>query len=183
MKTTIRHGVFETNSSSTHSIVFAGNAEDREYLKAVGGDLSAYDKLFPSDEDLYTTEEIREDLRRVGAEIDGDTLDLTWVDPYEYNFGYVPQRYLVTPAYKVLLVLALRESLGHHYYWTFEDDDDHSFVQIVKGVVGVSNIILPQKGYFGVDHQSRDELTSEIIDCGVEAFIRRKNVIIRLDHD
>ena len=178
MKIAIRPLVFETNSSSTHSIVCVRSDEAREYLAQVGKAVDVYDWMFPDDDDLYTAQEVLDDLVALGAKIDGKTLDLTGIDPEKYDFGYVNEKVLVTPGYKVLLTLAMRNEFGYQDDWS----EDARPIREIKDILGMEEIVIPE-GLNGVDHQSVDELYWEILRYGVDYFSLRKNLVIKLGHD
>lgn len=189
MKTTIRPTVFETNSSSTHSFVYARNEAARDYVKATLGEegVKKYDEMFPGDDQWYTVDEVIQSLVDIGATWDAKTktLDLTTLPPETYElFGYPDNDdcgYKVGPAYKFLLVVAMRDDINYRYGYYDDDDDAHALTKI-KQDLGIKSIKIPE-GLYGVNHQCCDDLRYQILDNGVIPTIRRKNIILRIDHD
>lgn len=189
MKTTIRFGTFETNSSSTHSLVYARSEAARDYVKATLGEegVKKYDEMFPDDDQWYTVDEIIQSLVDIGATWDAKTktLDLTTLPPETYElFGYPDNNdcgYKVGPAYKFLLVVAMRDDLNYRYGY-YDDDDEVQALTKIKQDLGIKSIKIPE-GLYGVNHQCCDDLRYQIIDNGVIPTIRRKNIILHIDHD
>ena len=182
MKTNVRIGTFETNSSSTHSLVCVTSAAAKEYVEYVKGKegLKAYEELFPGDDDRYTRKEVLDSLEEIGATLKDGVLDLTTIDSEHYDFGYT-EAYRVSPAYKFLLVVALRDALAGKYYY-YDDDNDHDIMKKLRDEFDLKKIIVPEDLYES-DHQSRDDLLSQIQWTGAIEIIRRKNIVLVLDHD
>ena len=185
----IRPNMFETNSSSTHSLVYARNEAARDYVKATLGEegVKKYDEMFPGDDQWYTPDEIIQSLVDLGATWDAKNriLDLTTLPPETYElFGYPDNNdcgYKVGPAYKFLLVIAMRDDLGYRYGYYDDDDDDDTLTKI-KQDLGINKIKIPE-GLYGVNHQCCDELRYRILDNGLIPTIRRKNIILYIGHD
>lgn len=188
----VRIGVFETNSSSTHSLVCARSSAARDYVEATLGEegVKKYDEMFPDDDQWYTVDEVIQSLVDIGATWDANskTLDLTTLPPETYElFGYPDNDacgYKVGPAYKFLLIVAMRDNLSYRYGYCYvdDDDDDSSTITKIKQDFGIKSIKIPE-GLYGVDHQSCDKLRDQILDNGVVPTIRRKNIILCIDHD
>lgn len=191
MRTTIREKVFETNSSATHSLVVVGGHEaDREYLRLTAGEdgVSKYDSLFPKENDWYEPQETLDALINLGASWNPKTkeLDLTTIPPETYDiFGYPDVEdigYKVDPGIKFLLVVAMRDSLaGNPYYYTSEWDEESVLSRLSK-YVGAKTLKIPE-GLDGVNHQCSDEIRYSILSIGVIDVVRRKDVILSIDHD
>ena len=171
----IRYNVFETNSSSTHSLVYVGKG--MQALKDV------YPDKYEAVKDIigvyYTKEEVKQSFLDIGATLSSKgTLDLTNVDPIHYDFGYRDETYYIDPAHKVLLVLA--------YLYEYEDwDPDNYFVEVTKEDLkefGIKKIIYPKEGIDRVNHQCHDELLDEI-RYRAKDFMFKKDIALLLDHD
>lgn len=83
MKTTIRKGMFETNSSSTHVCIITKN--DNEYERFVNGDLYLYKKELIADPVIegYKVSEIKKDY--------GDMNEDDFMEKYEKIFYKYPE--------------------------------------------------------------------------------------------
>lgn len=185
----IRRNMFETNSSSTHSLVCTRNEAARDYVKATLGEagVKKYDEMFPGDDQWYTPDEVIQSVVDLGATWDAKsrTLDLTTLPPKAYElFGYPANDdcgYKVGPAYKFLLVVAMRDDINYRYGY-YDDKDDANTLAKIEQDLGIKSIKIPE-GLYGVNHQCCDDLRYQILDNGVIPTIRRKNIILSIDHD
>ena len=173
----VRKHVFETNSSSTHSIVVL--SEGFKALEALYPE--KYDAVKDLINSYYTKEEVFKSFTDIGATIDNQgTLDLRKVDPEHYDFGYRAETFYADSAHKILLVLA--------YLYEYEEDGwyvDEYFKRYTMDALeayDIKRIIYPEEGIDRVNHQCHDELLDSIRYC-LKDFMFRKDYILKLDHD
>lgn len=82
----IRKGTFETNSSSTHSIVLV--SEGFEALKNLYPDI--YNSIKTIEKVYFTKDEVKAQFEAIGGSINSKgELNISKIDPKEYDFGYV----------------------------------------------------------------------------------------------
>lgn len=177
----IRQNVFETNSSSTHSLVILNDHAYKYALKAANPKLAEeFEKAF-GDKNRYTEDDLYEALKAVGAKIDIEhhTLDLTEVDPEHFNFGYTGPTAYADPAHKLFFVLTMFDNDG----WSYDPDDYlvKRFREFLSSY-GIMHVLPPKDGWTGIDHQSREEI-EYAVKYDIENFILRKDYVLLLDHD
>lgn len=182
----IRQGVFETNSSSTHSLVILTDRERMECYKNVLPEVYAILQEKFSDKNCRVSdEEIVAAFKKIRATIKKGVLDLRKVKPVDYDFGYTEAVY-GDPAHKILLALACDE--GHYaddYYYDYDNDEYSPFHKRLYKILnehGIASVIMPKNGLTGIDHQCREDLIYSI-KYDLENFILRKDYILMLDHD
>ena len=174
----IREGVFETNSSSTHSLVILTDPGILKCYKVAAPEV--YDEIkkrFNEDTIYYTKEEIYSSFIAIGATIEDGVLDLKNVNRKEYDFGYVEKVY-GDPAHKFLLALTCE---GENYV-SFDGEGFRERLYRILHNLGIRSIRRPIGGFTGIDHQNRDKLVSQV-GYNLESFLLRRDYILRLSHD
>ena len=159
----IRRGVFETNSSSSHSIVVK-NGDDQYETKEY------FDSLY----------NCREYDRDTGSYKKSPNYDLTW-ESEELEFGRAPFRILYDFSSKLLYVIA--------YYQNNQNMMDE-ILKVVQKYTGCTKIKYPkmrdgEEDYKGfIDHQSLGILGS-LINSGVtiEEFLTNRKYFVVIDGD
>jgi len=166
----VRRNVFETNSSSSHSIA----------LKC------------DSDEDFYTKEEARKELSEY---IKNDVLDLTELVPVEFSWGVEIYEDFYHKLFYALITFYTSDDVLED-----ERSDFNRLITWLKQFLGVNEIIYPinteeawdgcsqAKYYFGrIDHQSTDTLIEALEEDPdnhtVIDFITNQNIILIIDND
>lgn len=177
----VRYDVFETNSSSTHSLIILNDHKYRYALKAANPQLAEeFEKAF-GEENRYTKEDLYKALENIGAKVDIEhhTLDLTEVDPKHFDFGYTGPTAYVDPAHKLLFVLTMLDNDG----WSYDPDDyfKKRFQELLSSY-DITYVLPPKDGWTGIDHQSREEIEYDV-KYDIENFIFRKDYVLLLDHD
>lgn len=176
----IRKNIFETNSSSTHSLVILGRWTYKYALEAVAPDLAKeFEKRLENI--FYTKEEMKEALEKIGATLINGTLDLTNVDPKHFDFGYTGPTAYADPAHKLLFALTLYDEEFRYIYSYDPDYYLERFHNMLKDME-INHIINPKNGFTGIDHQSRDEIVDSV-KYDIQEFILRKDYVLVLDHD
>lgn len=167
MKTTVRKGVFETNSSSTHSIMI-----QRNYKK------TAHDE--------WTVEEGLAQLEEMGVVIKpygwGHSLDLTNLKPGVLDFGRTEEAY---NQWGIKLLYAIVSFRDDPFLWG-------GLMTYLKEI-GIRNLVMPvsytdgyiegkKAGY--IDHES-DGALARIFGNGIsfDGYLRRKDVYLVIDNE
>lgn len=179
----IRNKVFETNSSSTHSVVILNNYNYVKALEAACPEIAAqFEEFFNKDKLYYTREEVIESFKNIGAGFDPEkgVLDLSSIDDTEYDFDYVGGIQYADPAHKLLLVLTALD------YGYIEDNDyqydGRTLINFMEIDLGIEQVIKPSFGYIGINHQCVDELVYSIRH-DIYDFVMRKDTVLVLSHD
>ena len=194
---TIRTNTFETNSSSTHSLVIATSKDDMDNLKCHLSywydDKEIEEKINELDIHLrerYSRNEIYRSLISIGAslttkpfEFDGLYLNLSCVNEAEFDFGGRFHLYN-DPAHKILFVLTMLEDPCGLNDNDFDEDDYYykRFMDFLNSELYIKKVIPPQNGWTGIDHQSREDIIEQV-KYNMEEFVLRKDYILLLDHD
>ena len=176
----IRNNVFETNSSSTHSLVILSDSSYINALRAVEPTLAEKLEEYLGKEAKYTREEIEKSFADIGATLKDEVLDLTNVDPEHFDFGYTGGKAYSDPAHKLLFVLTMFEDDGFGYHYDPDYFKD-SFKETLKEL-GIKEVINPKDGFTGIDHQSREEII-DAVKYDIPNFLLRKDYVLVLDHD
>ena len=170
MKTTVRRGVFETNSSSTHAIMVQAN-----YQKTMN--------------DRWTVAEGLEQLKTMGAIVKGDpedwdgiSINLSSIDPDLLEFGRTEEAY---NQWGIKLLYAIISFRKDEFLWM-------GLISYLKSI-GIGTLILPVKhdhynikgeavGY--IDHDSTEAL-AKIFGRGIsfEEYLTRKDVYLVIDNE
>jgi hypothetical protein len=172
----IRHNVFETNSSSTHSLVVVGGQFGRALIAAYPELKDTFE--FLSKNPNYTWEEMYNSLEAIGAKLENGVLDLTDVDEEEYDFGYVYETIYADFAHKLLLALTIRDDPYHNDYENyFKNSLETTLLEF-----GIHSVVPPKGGFTGIDHQSAEDL-EYAVKYDLYRFLTRKDYVLVLDHD
>lgn len=176
----IRKNTFETNSSSTHSLVIVTNHSYMNGLKALfPEEYESMQKKIQERGLKYTREEVKDSFEKIGATLVDGCLDLTNVDPKEFDFGYVDFTTYADAAHKILFVLTMYDD--DYCYLSDPEYYMDRFRDILLDL-GIKYIKNPKDGYTGIDHQSRDEIIDRV-KYDVNNFVSRRDYILVLDHD
>lgn len=177
----IRKDVFETNSSSTHSLVILNDYKYKECLKVANPYLAKQFEAAFGEDNEYTKDEVFRSFSSLGAKVNQELgeIDLTSVEEKEYDFGYTGPTAYVDPAHKLMFVLTMLDTDG----WGYDYDDyyQNKFKDLLC-ILGIKKIIRPRNGWTGIDHQSKDEIEYQI-KYDIQNFILRKDYVLFLDHD
>lgn len=177
----IRRKTFETNSSSTHSLVIVTNEDYMQGLKAMFPE--EYASIQQKLEKMglrYTKEEVKESFEKIGATLNRMHLNLENVDPKEFDFGYVDYTVYTDPAHKILFALTMFDDEYGYYYYDPDYYKDRFRETLLS--MGIKYIKNPKNGFTGIDHQSRDEIVDQV-KYDLDNFISRRDYILVLDHD
>ena len=170
MKTTVRKGVFETNSSSTHAIMVQAN-----YQK------TAHDR--------WTVAEGLEQLKAMGAMVKGEpedwegiTVNLSSIDPELMDFGRSEEAY---NQWGMKLLYAIVSFRNDEFLWT-------GLINYLR-TLDIKTLMLPVKydefnqkglpiGY--IDHDSTEAL-AKIFGRGIsfEEYLTRKDLYLVIDNE
>ena len=170
MKTTIRRGVFETNSSSTHAIMVQAN-----YQKTTN--------------DRWTMAEGLEQLKVMGVIVKGNsddwegiTINLSSIDPDLLYFGRTEEAY---NQWGMKLLYAIVSFRNDEFLWA-------GLINYLKKL-NIKSLMLPVKyddfdqegvpiGY--IDHDSTEAL-AEIFGRGMtfDEYLTRKDVYLVIDNE
>lgn len=170
MKTTVRKGVFETNSSSTHAIMVQAN-----YQKTTN--------------DRWTLQEGLDQLKAMGATVKGEpddwegiTVNLSSIDPELIEFGRTEEAY---NQWGMKLLYAVVSFRSDEFLWG-------GLINYLKKL-GIKTLMLPVKyddynsegrpiGY--IDHDSTEAL-AEIFGRGMtfDEYLTRKDVYLVIDNE
>lgn len=176
----IRKNTFETNSSSTHSLVIVTNHSYMNGLKALfPEEYESIQKKIQERGLKYTQEEVKESFEKIGATLVDGCLDLTNVDPKEFDFGYVDFTTYTDAAHKILFVLTMYED---EYCYVYDPEYYMDRFKDILLTLGIHHIKKPKDGYTGIDHQSRDEIIDQV-KYDVDNFVSRRDYVLVLDHD
>ena len=171
MKTCIRRGTFETNSSSTHSIMIRENAgKDKKKT--------------------WTDDEAYEQLRAVGAVVKGKkdswggiTLDLGSIDPELVEFIRTEEAY---NTFAMKLLYAIASFKGDSFLWP-------ALLAFLKEKLDIETVYLKTeytcshitgKGFGDIDHDSTDALASIFANgISMEEYLFRKDIYLMIDNE
>ena len=177
----IRQKVFETNSSSTHSLIILNDYRYKEALKAANPYLAKQFESAFGEDNLYTKEDLFKAFKELGAvvDIENGEIDLSTVPENDYDFGYTGPTAYVDPAHKMMFVLTMLDNDGWGY--DYEDYFKNRFKDLLSEL-GIKKITPPKGGWTGIDHQSREEIEYQV-KYDIPNFILRKDYVLLLDHD
>ena len=171
MKTCIRRGTFETNSSSTHSIMIRANAGVDENKK-------------------WTEDEIHEQLEAIGAVVSGDkdgwdgiSLDLSAIDPELASFDRTEEAY---NTFAIKLIYAIVSFRYDSFLWP-------ALLSFLNNKLGIKQIYFkteytddyPDGKCIGrIDHDSDDALAQIFADgISMEEYLFRKDIYLMIDNE
>ena len=171
MKTCIRRGTFETNSSSTHSIMIRANAGADKNKK-------------------WTDDEAYEQLEAIGAVVSGKregwggiSLDLGAIDPEFASFYRTEEAY---NTFAIKLIYAIVSFRPDSFLWpallSFLDNKLH-----IKQIYFKTDYTIdhPDGKCIGdIDHESTDALAQIFADgISMEEYLFRKDIYLMIDNE